>query len=78
MRHMNQDEFRKFAEPIDELHKGLWDLSKEHYEAKLKDEGTFLCSHMAFLETAVDTFSFAEPISAICTSKSIRRNTRRN
>lgn len=61
MRHMNQDEFRKFAEPIDELHKGLWDLSKEHYEAKLKDEGTFLCSHMAFLETAVDTFRFAEP-----------------
>lgn len=58
---MNQDEFRKFAEHIDELHKGLWDLSREHYESKMKEEGACLCSHMAFLETAVDAFNFAEP-----------------
>lgn len=58
---MNQEEFRKFAEPVDDLHKGLWELSRQHYEAKMKEEGACLCSHMAFLETAVDAFNFAEP-----------------
>ena len=61
MRHLNQEEFRKFADQVDDLHKGLWELSKQHYEEKMKEEGAFLCSHMAFLETAVDTFNFAEP-----------------
>lgn len=62
MRHLNQEEFRKFADQVDDLHKALWELSFEHYKDKMQHGGDMLLTtHQQFLEVAVDTFQFAEP-----------------
>lgn len=58
---MSNEEFQKFAEQVDDLHKGLWQISERHYKDRMKNGEAFLISQKQFLEIAVEAFNFAHP-----------------
>lgn len=61
MTHMSDEEFQKFAEQIDDLHKGLWQIAERHYKDRIESGESFLLSQKRFLEVAVEAFNFAQP-----------------
>ena len=59
MKHMTDEEFQKFVEQVDDLHKGLWQISERYYKDSVKNGEAFLFSQRRYLEVAIETFNFA-------------------